>query len=538
MTISRRQKLKDNYTDSDKLECKICGERFLQLTSKHLSKHNISAEEYKMKFNVDSLISPIAQQKKLNSIKNTENNLIRIAWNKGSTRSVEQNSTQSKTMLNKYKSGELVHWNVGNTWDDSIKEHISNTLKGHNYFDDEALNKRNKTIEDKIKNGWVSPLKGRPISDEHREKSIIPFTLANQRKTDKAIELIKEKIELNNLELINIENNYYITLKCLTCLHIFYNTKQVFNESKNNGKELCPICHPKNIVVSKLEIELRNFVCKLLPDEKIIYNDRTVLSGKEIDIFLPDRNIGLEFNGLYWHSTDENTHDYHILHKMQFAFKNGVRLITIFENEWLYSQDIVKSRLSHILHKTDNVIYARKTNIKEVPYNVCKEFLDKNHIQGNVNSSIRLGLYYGDKLISIMTFNKSRFDDSAEYELLRFCNILNMSVVGGSSKLLKYFINEYNPKSIVSYSDRRWNTGKLYKTLGFKYIHSSKPNYFYIESGSTQLLNRFNFQKYKLNDLLKNYDSSISEFQNMKNNGYRRIYDCGSSKWILNINID
>lgn len=149
-----------------------------------------------------------------------------------------------------------------------------------------------------------------------------------------------------------------------------------------------------------------------------------------------------------------------------------------------------------------------------------------NHIQGGVHSSINLGLYYDDELISLMTFSKPRFNKKYEWELVRFCNKIGYHVPGAASRLLKHFERQYNPKSIISYADRRWSKGNLYSKIGFKQVSTSKPNYWYIVDG--ELESRVKYQKHKLNSILEHFDSSKSEWENMKDNGYNRIFDCGN----------
>lgn len=530
--MSRRSALAERYNDSDKIECKVCGSLFIQITGKHLGSHNMTPAEYKQKFNVTSLISLTAQQKKMKSIETTEKTLSRTTWNKGIAATEEQKLAQSETMKYKFSSGELAHWNTGNMTSEETKNKISSSLIGHHYFDTKAIEKRNQTIQEKIADGWISPLKGRAISPDHREKSIQPFIAANAIKREDSLNLIKDKCKANNLELLNLEDNYYLNLKCTLCNTIFHNTRQVFNETKNNGVELCPVCFPKEMIVSKLEIEVRDYISKLVCGN-IIYNDRHCLKGKELDILIPDKLIAIEFNGLYWHSTNDLSHeDHHILHKTQFAFKQGIRLITIFENEWISKRAIVESRLAYILGQIPRSIFARRTKVEVLSSRTAKTFLELNHIQGNSVSSINLGLYLDEELVSVMTFGKSRFDKNYDYELLRFCNKLNTSVVGGASKLFKYFLKNYSVDSIVTYGDKRWNTGLLYKNLGFTYLNATKPNYYYVEPNvNSTIHSRMQFQKHKLKDRLKVFDQSLSESQNMINNGYRKIWDCGNSKW-------
>ena len=306
-----------------------------------------------------------------------------------------------------------------------------------------------------------------------------------------------------------------------------------FEQTPNNHlskKNKCPKCALKyNLSQESVD----NFLKTL--NIKTQLNNREILNGKELDIYIPSHNIAIEYNGLYWHSEEYLNNNYH-LNKTQECEKQSIKLIHIFEDEWLYKQEIVKSRLQNILGLTPNKIYGRKTEIREVSSKITKEFLIDNHIQGNVNSKINLGLYYNDELVSLMTFGNLRKsmgstqkDDS--YELLRFCNKLNTTVIGGADKLLKHFIRLYTPKEIISYADRRWSQGDLYEKLGFKHIHDSKPNYWYILGTNREY--RFKYRKDVL--VKEGYDPSKTEHQIMVNRGIYRIYDCGNKKFTLTI---
>ena len=173
-------------------------------------------------------------------------------------------------------------------------------------------------------------------------------------------------------------------------------------------------------------------------------NDKHLIYPYELDIFSPKYNIAIEYDGLYWHNEKNVDMNYHLM-KTELCENKGIQLIHIFEDEWTDKQDIVKSRLKSIFGVIDNRIYARKCEIKEVSHNESKLFLEKNHIQGNVNSKYRYGLYYNNELVSLMTFGNMRKSLGSKtknecYELLRFCNKLNTSVIGGASKLFKHFI--------------------------------------------------------------------------------------------------
>jgi hypothetical protein len=183
----------------------------------------------------------------------------------------------------------------------------------------------------------------------------------------------------------------------------------------------------------------------------------------------------------------------------------------------------------NILGLTTNKIYGRKTEIREVSSKKSKEFLDANHIQGNVNSKIKLGLYYKDELVSIMTIGKRPMINNYEYELLRFCNKLNTNVIGGADKLLKNFIKTYEPKQIISYADRRWSQGNLYEKLGFNFKNNSIISFSYIIN--KKRVNRLNLQKHIL--VKQGFDSNKTAKQIMLDRKIYRIYDCGSKSYEL-----
>lgn len=276
---------------------------------------------------------------------------------------------------------------------------------------------------------------------------------------------------------------------------------------------------------SNIEADVKIFIESLGFETK---SDRKILNGKEIDILIPSMNIAFEIDGLRWHNEVTKDKNYH-LYKTELCKEHGITLYHIFEDEWEFKSEIVKSRIRNILGKTVNKIYARKCSISIVPKKESKDFLNTNHLQGDTISKVSYGLYYNGELVSIMTFGKTRknlgsknLNDS--YELIRFCNKLNTNVIGGASKLLKHFIKEISPKKLISYADRRWSNGNLYSSIGFQHIHNSRPNYFYVIGHNRK--NRFSFRK----DLLikQGFDPNKSEHQIMLDRGIYRIYDCGT----------
>ena len=288
-------------------------------------------------------------------------------------------------------------------------------------------------------------------------------------------------------------------------------------------------CQKCGYTTSFGEDEIYNFIKELLPDENVVKKDKSVLNGYELDVYVPSKKIAIEFDGLYWHSEMRKSKNYH-LWKTEECEKQGIHLIHIFEDEWIYKKDICKSRITNILGLTKNIIYARKCEIVEIQDNIAKEFIDRNHLQGYARGKYRYALKFKGKIVSVMTFatlrnNLGSKNKKGSYELLRFCNEKNCTVVGGASKLLKHFVNSVKPSEIITYADRRWSNGGLYEKIGFSIDHISPPNYFYIDGRKRK--NRFCFRK---DILVSKYGCSKEETEHKfcLRNGLYRIYDCGT----------
>ena len=287
-----------------------------------------------------------------------------------------------------------------------------------------------------------------------------------------------------------------------------------------NLKQGCPHCSHS---ISSAETEISDFI------RNLGFNIETrskVLGDCEIDILVPSLNFGIEYNGLYWHCELTKDKNYH-LNKTIKAEKAGIKLFHVFEDEWEDKNEIVKSIISNQLGVTKNKIYARECVINEIDTKTASIFLKENHLQGYCPASIRLGLFYKGNLVSVMTFGKSRHfvgNGKYEWELLRFSNKINTNVIGGASKLFKYFTKKINPQSVVSYADRRWSSGNLYKILGFNKYNESSPNYYYIIKA--QRVYRFNMRK---SILIKKYGCppDMTEKEFCYKNKWYRIYDCG-----------
>jgi len=316
------------------------------------------------------------------------------------------------------------------------------------------------------------------------------------------------------------------TFECNKC-HI------EFIDNMKSGKiPRCPKCYPiedtgKSIGEKEVSFFIENYT-------KVENNKRFYENNKykyEIDIFLPLYNIGIEYNGVMHHSEIFGGKDrkYHF-DKTEYFEKLGIQIIHIYDFEWYEKEDLIKSMLLSKIHMNQNIIYARKCEIKYIDKNIANEFIENNHLQGKCLSSIQIGLYYLNELVSVLTINKSRFNKKYDFELIRFCNKQNTTIVGGFNKFISFFKKTYQG-SIISYVNRRISNGEIYKKNGFTYIGKTPPNYFYIKKG--HLENRINYQKHKLSKKLKIFDSNLSEWQNMQLNNFDRIWDCGNLSYLL-----
>ena len=299
---------------------------------------------------------------------------------------------------------------------------------------------------------------------------------------------------------------------------------------------ICLSCDRNNL--STFQNEIYMFIKSIVPEDMDVkVNDRHILYPKELDIVIPAKKLAIECNGVLWHSElfGHKNKTYH-LQKTIGCMKLGYKLLHIYDNEWRTKQDIVKSIISTNINKSEKVIYARKCNIKEIPPRECIDFLNDNHMQRTDHSSVKIGLFDEDNvLVSVMTFLKSRFDKNIQWEMGRFCNKLNHQIVGGASRLFSYFLKTYLPASIVTYNDRRYFTGDVYAMLGFKFSGNTSPNYHYIIDNYQTIENRISWQKHKLKNKLNDFDPDLSEWENMKINGYDRVWDCGNGKWVWHI---
>lgn len=330
--------------------------------------------------------------------------------------------------------------------------------------------------------------------------------------------------------LESFRDKKHITFKCNKCGCVCTEQDLFIKLRDSHECTPCSTCIEKHPHESMEEREVRDFIVNELGIE-VTHYDRNFLGPYGADIVCENEKVIIEYDGIHWHNSAYVEPEYHLM-KTALAETKGYHLIHIYSDEWLMKRDIVCSRLCNLLHRNidgkSRKIYARKTTVVHVKDLEARTFLESNHIQGYVPAKYSIGLKYGDELVALMTFGKSRFSKD-EYEMLRFCTKTYTSIVGGASKLFKYFNDNVDyVGTLVSYADRRWSSvDAFYPSLGFVKVSDGEIGYSYVIDGYRE--SRMKYQKHKL--VKEGADPSKTEEEIMAERGYYRIYDCGNYKF-------
>ena len=339
-----------------------------------------------------------------------------------------------------------------------------------------------------------------------------------------------EKSKKTKKELYGNENYNNVEKNKQTCL-IRYGIESLFRNTeyqdymrgcklKKYGDNF-PYFKDKN---SKAENEVREYLNQIGFNFK---QNRTILNNaKELDGYCELNNFAFEYCGLYWHSEQYKDNNYHY-NKFLESKLNGVHLLTIFEDEWLYKNEQIKSFISARMGKFDHTVYARKTEFHEINKKESSDFFENYHIQGSPNSTLKAyGLYDNDNLISCVSFSKHHRNNN-EIVLNRLAFKSGIQIVGGASKIISNAIKKIDCDQIITWSDNRWSTGEIYLKCGFEFSGDIRPDYSYVYKQK-----RLSKQSQKKSNT--GCPKNITEHEWAKQNNLYRIYDCGKKRWIFN----
>ena len=474
---------------------------------------------------------------------------------------------KSEEIVNKRRETFIEKYGVDNPMKDKlIKEKADNTLKerygaDNPYKSEIIVNKKKETfnknygVDHPMKNGSVKEKQKNTCMERYNVSSTLQEknTIAKIKETNLNLygdeipmktDAIKNKLNETNMEKYG-EIRYFLTEEYLDKLKIdnLSKTIEVYSKKLNlsvdsveiieNGDlkiknycdkhcefiiskknlrnrllyevNICTECHPIDNHESIGESEIMEFV----ENELNINTNKIKINNKEIDIYFPDYKLGIEYDGLYWHTEKYKKKNYH-LNKTIDCEKAGIKLLHVFEDEWLNKKEVVKSIIKDELGLVTNYILSEECLVGEIVSIEATDFLKNNYIMDIGETEFNLGLFYNDELVSVMCFNDN--------ELVAFSNKIDYHVISGADKLLKHFIEIYKPKLITTVIDRRYPQNQLFESLGFKLKEYTEPNCWYYERDENSKYHRFK------DDILIDKSKSY------------KIHDCGCAKFEMIIN--
>lgn len=405
----------------------------------------------------------------------------------------------------------------------------------------EILEKRNKTCLEKY--GTLNFITGEKAKKTNLKRYGSENPMGNPDLAKKVFEscsktkqdLLREKLNLFQIDLIQY-GKIRTECKCLKCNNEFSNHPVTINSKIRHDINPCPFCNPPDLASSKAEKELGGFIISAYSG-KVETNYKKIFSGNkkfsEVDFYLPDLGIAFEYNGLYWHSEIYKDPKYHS-EKSKYLLERGIRLYHIWEDDWIYKKEIIKSSIRNILGLTSSRISARKCKIADVPYREYVEFCRENHLKSYAPASVIIGLYYERELVCLVSFAKTRQlieskNNLQEYEIIRSCTKINKTVIGGTSRIISKFREKFG-ESIVTYCDVSLSPNPentVYIKSGMKYIKTTDPGFYWVIDGKRS--NRLNWTKSKLINL--GYDSKKTANEIMADLGAYKIWDSGNHKF-------
>lgn len=285
---------------------------------------------------------------------------------------------------------------------------------------------------------------------------------------------------------------------------------------------------PPNAKKSIAELDIKAYMLSI---GFKLYTNRKILGNRELDGYSFDKNIAFEYCGLYWHSEYKKPNDTKYHHDKYSRCKElGVRLITIFEDEWMHRQSQVKQFLRSTFGSFDRRLYARQCIVKEIPNQDSYKFFESYHIQGRPHAAVKAyGLFNNDELVGCVSYGRHH-RNSSQLVLNRLAFKDGVQIVGGASKLIKNTIDNFKC-DVITWADNRWSTGNIYEQCGFIFDSELAPDYSYVK-----LNNGIRVSKQSMKKSETGCPAHITEKDFCESMGYYRIYDCGKRRYVYKYN--
>ena len=374
--------------------------------------------------------------------------------------------------------------------------------------------------------------------EQTKQKALATIEEKYDGKTGFANKDIVEKFNKTMIEKYG-DINYANSEECRnkvkeTCL------KKYGFESPLNSPEIQKKCREtlfKNTgsLYPKRNLKEQNTIKTFLAQFNVDVNaDIEVLDGKELDFLSKEHNIAIEYVGIFWHSEKFGRKKKYHWSKYNKCKQKGIRLLTIFSNEWINRRKQCEGFLRAVFGKCSNKVFARKCTVVEIDKNVGQNFLNEYHIQGQKRKGlVYFGLFSGNELIGVLSLNRHhRNNTKTDIVLDRMVFKNDYCVIGGASKMLKSakeWAKKNNYLRIISWSDNRWSAGNVYEKMGFTKEKDLDPDYNFVSDNKKYTL----FKKQSMKDEV--YDKTLfkSREEYLKSLGYYKIWDCGKIRWTI-----
>lgn len=406
---------------------------------------------------------------------------------------------------------------------DSIKEKIKETIGCQNVsqLDYVKEKKKRSSLEKYGTTSYLNSKQGREsLASAMIQQHGVTHFWASDESRNKAYSILESK---RNAKRIAVVSNDYSKLSD-SAVALLEETSKSFSSKYRRAAGINPS------TINALEVKTSSL---FIPhDVEFEYHKTGLLSNKrrEIDIYIPSKKLGIDIGGSYWHSDKK---DYHI-QKFIEAEEAGISLLQLFDFDLFDSRkiEVLRSMINSRLGRYDRILNGRNCEVRVIDTPTARSFCDSNHFQGFTGATHHYGLFHNEELVSYMSFGGNRFakNVNTSKELIRFCNKKNTKIHGSAAKLFAQYMNDHNPKSIISFSDNRLFSGKTYLNLGFAKEVVKNPSYVYVKGN--KILSRFECQRHKLENTLTKFDKDLTESENMLMNGWLKVYDAGQTKWI------
>lgn len=319
----------------------------------------------------------------------------------------------------------------------------------------------------------------------------------------------------------------------ITCrVHGDFTQAPNYHVNSGHGCKKCGASGP-----SAGQIEMYGFLSSLTECK----SDYRFNGRKELDIYMPNLKLAVEYNGLIWHSTKFSRSLHHLSEKSSLAALSGIRVLHVYSDEWENRRQAVEGVLTQAAGASAR-IFARKTVFSKVPKEEASLFLETNHLRGGISGDcLSYGLFDDSgSLVAVMVFSRvvshqGLAREGSTFELRRYA--ATCAVVGGPSKLFRGFLRDAKQVStVITYSENRLFTGKMYETLGFTHVADVPPDYWYVTANSRKRHNKAKFRRAHLPKILGDrFDPALSEVSNCVRAGWFRLFDCGKKRWEFHV---